>query len=205
MSLIVGLTGGIGSGKTAASDYLAQKGITVVDSDVIAREVVEPEQPAWLAIRDHFGPEVILPSGELNRPWLRGRVFQQPSERTWLEQQTHPAIRALTIQRLNHSQSPYAILASPLLFESGQDVLVNRTLIIDVPEGLQVERSCQRDTNSPEQIRRIIRSQLSRDQRRNRADDIVDNSGNLPQLWLQLDQLHQQYLQLSSSMENPSI
>jgi len=205
MNLIVGLTGGIGSGKTAASDYLAQKGITVVDSDVIAREVVEPEQPAWLAIRDHFGPEAILPSGELNRPWLRDRVFQQPSERTWLEQQTHPAIRALTIQRLNRSQSPYAILASPLLFESGQDALVNRTLIIDVPEELQVERSCQRDTNSPEQIRRIIRSQISRDQRRNRANDIVDNSGSLPQLWLQLDQLHQQYLQLSSSMENLSI
>ena len=205
MSLIVGLTGGIGSGKTAASDYLAQKGITVVDSDVIAREVVEPEQPAWLAIRDHFGPEAILPSGELNRSWLRDRVFQQPSERTWLEQQTHPAIRELTIQRLNHSQSPYAILASPLLFESGQDALVNRTLIIDVPEELQVERSCQRDTNSPEQIRRIIRSQISRDQRRNRANDIVDNSGSLPQLWLQLDQLHQQYLQLSSSMENLSI
>jgi len=205
MSLIVGLTGGIGSGKTAASDYLAQKGITVVDSDVIAREVVEPEQPAWLAIRDHFGPEAILPSGELNRSWLRDRVFQQPSERTWLEQQTHPAIRELTIQRLNHSQSPYAILASPLLFESGQDALVNRTLIIDVPEELQVERSCQRDTNSPEQIRRIIRSQISRDQRLNRANDIVDNSGNLPHLWLQLDQLHQQYLQLSGSMENSSI
>lgn len=205
MSLIVGLTGGIGSGKTAASDYLAQKGITVVDSDVIAREVVEPEQPAWLAIRDHFGPEAILPSGELNRSWLRDRVFQQPSERNWLEQQTHPAIRALTIQRLNHSQSPYAILASPLLFESGQDALVNRTLIIDVPEELQVERSCQRDTNSPEQIRRIIQSQISRDQRRNRANDIVDNSGNLPHLWLQLDQLHQQYLQLSGSMENSSI
>lgn len=205
MSLIIGLTGGIGSGKTAASDYLAQKGITVVDSDVIAREVVEPEQPAWLAIRDHFGPEAILPSGELNRSWLRDRVFQQPSERTWLEQQTHPAIRELTIQRLNHSQSPYAILASPLLFESGQDALVNRTLIIDVPEELQVERSCQRDTNSPEQIRRIIRSQISRDQRLNRANDIVDNSGNLPHLWLQLDQLHQQYLQLSGSMENSSI
>jgi len=205
MSLIVGLTGGIGSGKTAASDYLAQKGITVVDSDVIAREVVEPEQPAWLAIRDHFGPEAILPSSELDRSWLRARVFEEPSERSWLEQQTHPAIRSLTLERLTQSASAYTILASPLLFESGQDALVNRTLIIDVPEELQVERSCQRDTNSPEQIRRIIRSQISRDQRRNRANDIVDNSGNLPQLWLQLGKLHQQYLQLSSSMENSSI
>lgn len=205
MSLIIGLTGGIGSGKTAASDYLAHKGIVVVDSDLIARKVVEPEQPAWCAIREHFGPEAILPSGELNRGWLRARVFEEPSERAWLEQQTHPAIRSLTIERLTQSTSAYTILASPLLFESGQDSLVDRTLVIDLPEELQVERSCQRDNNSPEQIRRIIQSQISRDQRRHQADDIADNSGSLLRLQQQLDTLHQQYLQLSSQTGQTSI
>ena len=197
MTLRIGLTGGIGSGKTAASDYLAGKGIEIVDSDLLAREVVEPGQPAWLAIQDHFGADAIMDSGALNRAWLRARIFEYPEEKAWLEQQTHPRIRALTISRLKQSESAYVILASPLLFESGQNQLVDRTLIIDIPEKIQIQRACQRDNNSPEQIERIIQTQISRVERIRQADDLADNSGTLDDLYQQLDKLHCRYIDLS--------
>ncbi|MBM95601.1 MAG: dephospho-CoA kinase [Oceanospirillaceae bacterium] len=199
MTLRIGLTGGIGSGKTAASDYLAGKGIEVVDSDLIAREIVQPEQPAWLAIREHFGAEAILESGELNRPWLRKKVFESPEEKTWLEQQTHPRIRALTITRLEQAQSRYVILASPLLFESSQHQLVDRVLAIDVPEELQILRASQRDQNPADQIRNIIRAQIPRTERLDKADDVADNSGTLSELHTQLDRFHTRYLSLASA------
>lgn len=199
MTFLVGLTGGIGSGKTAASNYLTRKGITIVDSDVIAREVVEPGQPTWQAICDHFGNNATLPSGALDRAWLRQQVFEKPEERQWLEQCTHPAIRALTIERLHNTTSAYAVLASPLLFESGQDTLVDRTLVIDVSENLQLQRACNRDQNNAEQIQRIIQSQISRNKRVERADDIADNSRDLPFLYQQLDAFHQDYLHLALS------
>ena len=199
MTWVVGITGGIGCGKTAASDYLAAKGIIVVDSDQIARQVVEPGQPAWRAIVDHFGAhQVLLPDQQLNRAWLRTRVFEQPEERLWLEQQTHPAIRQQTQQQLAQASSPYAILASPLLFESGQQALVQRTLVIDLPESLQLQRASQRDGNSEEQIRRIMNAQISREERLQQADDVVNNAGSLANLQQQLDALHQQYLALAA-------
>ena len=197
MTLRIGLTGGIGSGKTAASDYLASKGIDIVDSDIIAREVVQPQQPAWLAIREHFGPDAILDSGQLNRPWLRQRVFEKPEDRAWLEQQTHPRIRALTLSRLEQARSSYVVLASPLLFESGQNQLVDRILVIDIPEDMQVLRASQRDNNDAEQIRKIIQSQIPRQERINKADDIADNSGGLTELYEQLDDYHQLYTNLA--------
>ena len=191
---ILGLTGGIGSGKSAASDYFAKLGIVVVDADIVAREVVQPGQPAWQAIREHFGPEVLQADGSLNRAWLRQKVFAEPAERQWLEQQTHPRIRASIIQQLQQAQSPYAILSSPLLFESGQAKLTARTLVIDVPEALQLQRASARDGNDAEQIRRIMAAQLSRAERCKQADDIVDNSGTLEQLYAQLQGLHERYL-----------
>ncbi len=202
MTWVVGLTGGIGSGKTAATDYLIQQGITVVDSDVIARAVVEPGQPAWQAIRDHFGVPALLPSGALNRSWLRQTIFDTPSERHWLEQQTHPRIRDITHHQLKSAQSDYAILASPLLFESQQTALVNRILVIDVPEALQLERASHRDGNSPEQIRQIINTQISRHERNKQAHDIVDNSGTLEALHDQLNALHLSYLETSARYNN---
>ncbi|WP_420907144.1 dephospho-CoA kinase [Venatoribacter cucullus] len=194
---VLGLTGGIGSGKSAASDYFAKLGIVVVDADIVAREVVEPGQPAWQAIREHFGPEVLQADGSLNRAWLRQKVFAEPAERQWLEQQTHPRIRASIIRQLQQAQSPYAILSSPLLFESGQAQLTARTLLIDVPEEVQLQRASARDGNDAEQIRRIMAAQLSRQERRTRADDLVDNSGSLEQLYAQLQGLHERYLSLS--------
>ncbi|WP_221800224.1 dephospho-CoA kinase [Oceanobacter mangrovi] len=201
MVWILGLTGGIGSGKTAASDYLQQQGIEVVDSDVIAREVVQAGQPALKQIQQQFGDEVLLANGELDRAWLRQRVFANPEERRLLEAITHPAIRQLTIERLNSARSPYVILASPLLFESGQYQLVNRSLVVDVPEEVQLLRASQRDGNSEEQIRRIMQSQLNRTDRLGKADDVVNNSRSLADLYQQLRQLHQTYLQLASAQD----
>lgn len=196
---ILGLTGGIGSGKTAASDYLAEKGIAVVDADVVAREVVEPQQPAWQAIADRYGDEVLLPDQSLNRPWLRQKVFSEPDERQWLESQTHPRIRDAIIQQLQQAESPYAVLVSPLLFESGQFQLTQHTLLIDVPVDLQVERACKRDNNHEEQIRNIIAAQMSRADKRAKANDIADNSGDLSHLHQQLDSLHHTYLTLAQA------
>lgn len=193
--LIVGLTGGIGSGKTAASDYFASLGIVVVDADIVAREVVEPDHPAWQAILDRFGEEALLPDRSLNRPWLRDKVFADPAIRQWLEQQTHPRIRERLEDQLAHASSDYAILVSPLLFESGQDALVSRTLVIDVPVEIQLQRACARDSNNEAQIRNIIAAQMPREARLERADDVVDNGGTLASLTEQLMPLHQHYLQ----------
>ena len=194
---ILGLTGGIGSGKSAASAYFRDQGIVVVDADIVAREVVEPGQPALIAIKERYGSEALLDDGTLNRAWLRAKVFAEPNERKWLESQTHPRIRDSIIAQLKAATSPYAILESPLLFESGQSELVARILVIDVPEEIQVERACSRDGNEEEQIRRIIAAQMPRSERLQRADDAVDNSGDLEALYNQLAPLHQSYLQLA--------
>lgn len=197
--LVIGLTGGIGSGKTAASDFFASEGITVVDADVVAREVVEPGEPAWRAIKERYGADALLEDQSLNRAWLRQKVFSEPNERKWLESQTHPRIRDSIIQQLTAARSPYAMLVSPLLFESGQHTLVHHTLVIDVPEDTQVARACSRDANDEKQIRNIIAAQISRKERGSRADNIADNSGTLVQLHTQLKQFHEAYLAMANS------
>ncbi|WP_370013153.1 dephospho-CoA kinase [Thalassolituus sp.] len=196
---ILGLTGGIGSGKSAASAFFREAGITVVDADMVAREVVEPGEPAWSAIKERFGSDAINEDNTLNRAWLRQKVFSEPEERRWLEGQTHPRIRDRITEQLATAKSPYAILESPLLFESGQYELVTSTLVVDVPEQLQVERACNRDGNDPEQIKRIIAAQLPRQERLQRADQVVDNSGSLDELHKQLSALHATYLAASST------
>lgn len=194
---ILGLTGGIGSGKSAASNYFAQQGIVVVNSDQVAREVVLPGQPAWQAILDRYGPEVLQADDTLNRAWLREKIFAEPEERLWLESQTHPRIRKATIEQLQQAASAYVILESPLLFKSKQSAMVQRTLVIDVPESIQLIRACSRDGNNEEQIRRIMAAQLPRLERIGLADDVVDNSGSLAELYDRLAPLHQRYLELS--------
>ena len=194
---IVGLTGGIGSGKTAASDYLASLGIDVVDADVVARDVVSVGQPALAAIADHFGRSILTADGSLNRAALRDIVFHSPSERKALEAITHPAIRQGIQQQLAASLSPYTLLVSPLLFESGQYQFAHRNMVVDASEDLQRQRASVRDGVSSEQIARIIAAQLPRAERLKRADDVVVNHGNLADLYQQLDALHHKYLQLS--------
>ena len=195
---IIGLTGGIGSGKTAASDYFALNyGIEVVDADIVAREVVMQGQPALQAIADYFGADILLEDGSLNRAALRHIVFADPQQRKVLESITHPAIRAMIQHKLSMSTSAYTLLVSPLLFESGQYQFAHRNLVIDVSEELQWQRASARDNVSAEQIKQIMAAQLSREERLKRADDIAINNGDLAYLHLQLDELHQKYLQLS--------
>lgn len=198
---VVGLTGGIGSGKTAASDYLASKGITVVDADLAARLIVAPGQPALAAIQARFGDAVINADGSLDRRALRDRVFgdgaRDDSARRDLEAITHPAIGAEIMRQLQASQSPYTLLVSPLLLETSQHQLVHRVLLIDVPESLQVSRTCGRDEVPASQVEAIIAAQMPRDEKLEKADDIAINDGTLEHLHRQLDSLHNQYLEMA--------
>ena len=199
MKFVLGLTGGIGSGKSAASHWFEAQRITVVDADVVAREVVEIGQPALAQIQQAFGNWVLLADGSLNRRALREYIFQSPEARKTLEDITHPAIRTSIIQQLHAAQSPYAILVSPLLFETNQHELTQHTLLIDATIELQIERASQRDGQNIEQIRNIIAAQMSREQKQTMADDIVLNDGHLDHLYTHLRPLHQKYLNMAAS------
>lgn len=199
MTLIVGLTGGIGSGKSAASQWFETQGINVVDADIAAREIVEKGQPALAQIQSAFGDWVLLESGELNRKALREHIFQHPSARQQLEEITHPAIRQSIIEQLAQASSPYVILVSPLLFETNQHLLTQRTLLIDASIELQIQRASQRDGQSVAQIENIIQAQMPRDRKLDLADDIAINDGHLEHLYTQLQKLHLHYLELSFS------
>lgn len=194
---IVGLTGGIGSGKTAASDWFKAQGIVIVDADVVARQVVEPGTPALAAIGAHFGNGVLQPDGTLDRAALRRIVFEKPEERRWLEQLTHPLIAQEILRQLGAATSPYAILVSPLLFETGQKSFVKRTLLIDAPEAHQLTRTAARDNVAEAQVQAIMAAQMSREDRRARADDIVVNDGTLADLHGRLAAMHARYLELA--------
>lgn len=195
MKFILGLTGGIGSGKSAASQWFEQHGIVVVDADVVAREIVEVGQPALLQIQQAFGDWVLQKDGTLNRRALREHIFQSNDARRILESITHPAIRQSIIQQLQDAQSPYVILVSPLLFETNQHELTDHTLLIDASIELQIQRAAQRDDQNIEQIHRIIAAQMPREQKQQLADDIVLNDGHLEHLYAHLQPLHEQYLQ----------
>lgn len=197
MVFVLGLTGGIGSGKTAASDYLQTRGICVVDADQVARQVVEPGEPALTAIVEQFGSEVLQEDGSLDRRALRQRVFADPDERRALEAITHPAIAAEILRQLQEADSPYVILVSPLLLETSQRQMANRILLIDAPETVQVARTRTRDETSEEQVRAIMAAQMSRQERLALADDVITNDGQLTDLHNALDQLHAQYLEMA--------
>ncbi|WP_444930051.1 dephospho-CoA kinase [Microbulbifer sp. SSSA002] len=200
--LTIGLTGGIGSGKSAAAGYFRDLGIHVVDADWAARVVVQPGKPALEQIAQHFGSEILLENGELDRSKLRTQIFDDPGERQWLESLLHPLIRQEIISSLNESQGLYAILESPLLIESGQYKLVERICVVDLAEAVQLERACARDNSQREQIRKIMAAQLSRERRLERADDVLDNATDLAALKTQVEQLHQKYLQIAQSKES---
>ena len=197
MVFVVGLTGGIGSGKSAASQWFEIQGICVVDADVVAREVVAKDQPALAQIQATFGDWLLQSNAELNRQALRDHIFKVPTARKQLEAITHPAIRLSIIQQLNDATSPYAILVSPLLFETNQHQLTQRNLLIDATIELQIQRASKRDDQSIEQIKKIIQVQMSRDAKLELADDVVLNDGHLDHLYQQLETLHQHYLKLS--------
>lgn len=195
MPFILGITGGIGSGKSAATQWFESQGIHVVDADIVAREIVAPGQAALAAIQQTFGDWVLLADGSLDRRALREHIFQDPAARQQLEKITHPAIRQSIIQQLQQAQSPYVILVSPLLFESNQHQLVQHSLLIDVDEATQIQRASQRDGHSIEHIQQIIAAQMPRHQKQQLANDIVLNNGSLDALYQQLKVLHLAYLQ----------
>lgn len=193
---ILGLTGGIGSGKSAAAEYFSSLGVHMVDADHAARWVVEPGRPALAKIVDRFGDAVLQPDGQLNRAALRERIFTSEEERRWLEQLLHPLIGAEIVANLARAQSPYAILVSPLLVESGQYRLTQRVLVVDTPEHLQLERTMRRDKVSEEQVRAILKAQAVREDRLKHAHDVLLNDGDLTHLQQQVERLHQFYLGL---------
>lgn len=202
--LVVGVTGGIGSGKTAATDRFQALGIKVVDADLASRVVVEPGRPALQAIAEHFGPGVISEDGSLNRRALREIVFAHPDERKWLERLTHPLIAQEILQQIQSSTSPYTILASPLLLESGQSRMAQRVLVIDVPEDVQIARTTSRDNTDVAGVKAIIAAQMKREDRVAKADDVIVNDQSLQALHDAVDRLHQHYLELARTLEQKS-
>lgn len=199
---IVGLTGGIGSGKSAVAAEFRKLGIKVVDADFAARKVVEPDSSALAEIAQYFGSELIQADGTLDRAALRERVFDSEEERRWLEQLLHPRIREWIAAELAAATSPYAMLESPLLFESRQHTMVSRALLVDVPEALQLQRATARDDNSESQIKAIMAAQMSRSERQQRADDCIDNSGTLEDLEQAVLKLHHLYLELANEHQS---
>lgn len=191
---IVGLTGGIGSGKTTVSDLFAKKGITVVDADVAARTVVEPNTPALKKISGYFGSDILQADGTLNRARLRQIVFSDPDKKKWLESLLHPLIGQQINKEFEHATSPFVLFVSPLLVESGQDAICHRVLVVDIPEHLQLDRVSQRDNNTHDEVKAIIKHQTSRDIRNAKADHIIVNDSDLTALEKKVDQLYQQYL-----------
>tara|TARA_R110002072_G_scaffold2252_2_gene18582 strand:+ start:45317 stop:45925 length:609 start_codon:yes stop_codon:yes gene_type:complete len=195
MIFVVGVTGGIGSGKTAVTDHFASLGITIADADVAARTVVEPGTPALANIKTHFGPSVINPEGHLDRAALRKIVFKDSTERKWLESVTVPAILKELRHILDTATSDYAILM--LSSGNGQSPWINRNLVVDVDEDVQLARVMARDTNNEEQVRAIIATQPSRQERLTYADDVISNNRSKTDLEVAVNTLHQQYLTLA--------
>ena len=192
--LVVGITGGIGSGKSAVTDYLETLGITVVDADKVARVVVEPGTSGLAAITEHFGMDVLLANGGLDRAALRKIVFDNHNERKVLEEITHPRIRDEIIRQLSEASSPYVVLSSPLLLESGQNTLADYVVVVDVPEEVQLKRTMARDDNSEALVKQIMAAQLDRQTRLSRADASIMNDTSLQELYERVEALHEDLL-----------
>jgi dephospho-CoA kinase len=197
--LRVGITGGIGSGKTALTDWLSTQSIVIVDADLAARVIVEPGQPALAEIAAQFGQEYLLPNGHLDRAALRKLVFADDAKRQTLESITHPRIRDELTRQMAAAQSPYVVLSSPLLLESGQSEMVDLSVVVDVPEAVQIERTIARDQNDRALVEQIMAAQLDRATRISRADIVIDNSGSLEALHLRGAQLHRTLLARASA------
>ena len=175
MTLIIGLTGGIGCGKSTVSSFFSELNVEIVDADIVARQVVSKGQPALQKIAQHFGSEILI-DGELNRALLREIVFQDNSQREWLNALLHPLIRTTIVTALAKAKGKYVLLEAPLLFENGLDVLTDYNLVIDLDPALQIKRASARDGVSVESIKAIIAKQIDRQQRLQQADFVIDNS-----------------------------
>jgi dephospho-CoA kinase len=198
MALVVGLTGGIGSGKSEVSDAFAERGIEVVDADAVAHELSRPGAAGFAAINAVFGPDILLPSGELDRARLRRHVFADAAARARLEAALHPLIGAESRRRIAAWRGPYGIVAVPLLFERGGLLpLIDRILVVDCPESEQIRRVKLRSGIAEAEIRAIMATQVDRSTRLARADDVIDNAGPVTALAPQVVVLDQRYRELA--------
>ena len=195
--LIIGLTGGIGSGKSAVCKLFAELGVPVIDADIIARQVVAPGRPALAQIRKTFGDDILTGEGQLDRTKLRAIVFDIPAKRKQLEAILHPAIQHEMLKQAKELNSPYCIFAIPLLIEVNQISLADRVLVIDAPDEIRRQRIKQRDRLSDKEIDAIFAAQLTREERLAHADDIIRNDSDLDQLRTQVIDLNYRYLELA--------
>lgn len=198
MSLVIGLTGGIGSGKTCATNYFAELGVNIIDTDEIARELTQSGGAAIDTIKNTFGDTLITTSGVLDRTKMRELVFSDRSAKQKLEAILHPLICQEVTQRIKHSKSSYTVVAIPLLFETTDYYeVIQRTLVIDCDEQKQIERTMARSKLNEQAVRAIMATQVSRQQRRQKADDIIINNDDLDCLHEQVAHLHQKYMEIS--------
>jgi dephospho-CoA kinase len=195
--LKIGLTGGIGSGKTAASEFFSELGVPVIDADVISRELLQPDTEATRQVIEEFGADIVSGGNSIDRAKLRQLIFQNPIARKKLESIIHPMVRAAIARKISDVTWPYCIVVIPLLFEAGQQDLVDRILVIDIPTRLQIARAAHRDQTSTAAIQQIIGSQTPASERRARADDIIDNTGQLEDLKNRIIELDRFYRKLS--------
>jgi len=200
--LRIGLTGGVGSGKSEAARQFAQLGAAVIDTDVIARRLVEPGQPALAEIARTFGADALDATGRLNRNWMRQQVFADPARRRQLETILHPRIRTQALLDAEQANAPYCLLVIPLLVETGDDYPLDRILLIDCPEDLQRRRIRARDAIAEPEIDAVLASQASRAQRQVIADDIIVNDTDLQTLTVAVQRLHRQYLELAGKQRD---
>ena len=199
---VVGLTGGIGSGKSTVAGMFAALEIDLIDADVAAREVVAPGTTALAEIVEHFGPDILMADGSLDRRGLRRIIFHQKQEKHWLETLLHPLIRRWLTQQISDRQSAYCLLISPLLLETGQAEMVDRILVVDVSVETQIARTLARDGGEESTVRAIIAAQIGRNQRIEHGDDIIDNDLPLQTLRQRVEKLHQQYLAMAKAERN---
>ena len=195
--MIVGLTGGIGSGKSAAANFFQNEGITVIDADGLSREVIEEGTPGFASIVEYFGSKIIDSDGSINREHLRKEVFDDDKKKKLLESIIHPLVRELMVKKIAVSKSPYSIIMVPLIFETNSMSNYNRILVIDCDPKLQLERAMLRDDNSKAQIQKIMDSQCSREERISIANDIIPNNDSLENLKIRSIAMHRFYLGLS--------
>jgi len=205
MSYIVALTGGIGSGKSTVAESFAQHGITIVDADIIARQVVAPGKQALKELVKKFGKSIILGDGSLNRPALRERIFSHPLEKEWVNKLLHPIIHARTQQLIALADTPYVLWVVPLLLENGLQTQADRVLVVDVEPHIQLSRTMLRDGVDRQQAENIIAAQVSREKRLACADDVIDNSGDPHMIEPRVAQLHRLYLKLAAGENRQDI
>ncbi len=197
-TLRIGLTGGIGSGKSEASRQFSRLGVMVIDTDLIARELVEPGQPALAEIVAAFGNGILDAGGNLDRTQLRRKVFSEPGQRKKLEEILHPRILERAVEMADRAETSYCVLVIPLLAEAGRDYPLDRILVIDTPLEQQLARVTARDNISRAELDAILATQASRGERLEIADDVLINDGTLEQLRSEVERLHHSYLHLAS-------